>query len=53
MHNRQVTTVVKKKKRKIEAIKTQKIPSFDDFIFENSSNDIDNLQNLIEEEKKG
>ena len=51
IHNRQVTTVVKKKKRKIEVIKTQKIPSFDDFIFE-SSNDLENLRNLIEEQKQ-
>ena len=51
IHNRQVTTVVKKKKRKIEVIKMQKIPSFDDFIFE-SSNDLENLRNLIEEQKQ-
>ena len=51
IHNRQVTTVVKKKKRKIEVIKTQKIPSFDDFIFE-SSNELENLRNLIEEQKQ-
>ena len=51
IHNRQVTTVVKKKKRKIEVIKKEKIPSFDDFIFE-SSNELENLRNLIEEQKQ-
>ena len=52
LHNRQVITIVKKKRRKIEIIKTQKMPSFDDFIFDNSTNELDNLRNLIEEQKQ-
>lgn len=54
LHNTQVTLnhITKKKKRKIEEIKTQKLPSLNDFLFKDSSDEFNTNQNLIEEEKQ-
>ena len=54
LHNTQVTLnhITKKKKRKIEEIKTQKLPSLNDFLFKDSSDEFSTNQNLIEEEKQ-
>ena len=41
VHNRQINILVKKKKKKIEVKQEKIIPSFEDFVFDNTSEEID------------
>lgn len=48
---RQLNIRVKKKKKKIVVKEKKKIPSFEDFIYEDSSDEMNNIKNILEEEK--
>ena len=51
VHKRQLNIRVKKKKKKIVVKEVKKIPSFDDFINDDSGDDMDKFKNILEEEK--